>query len=341
MTKSKNEPYGVILSCKGLHLTKQEVTFFSKINPFGFILFSRNFKSKKQLVELIKSLKTVSINQAPLIFVDQEGGRVQRFKNNEFIKYPPQKFFGDIYDADKKRAEKLSYINARLIAYELKEVGVDVNCSPVLDVFFQNGDEIIGNRSFSSDPEIVTTLAKSYCEGFRDGGILPVIKHFPGHGRANVDSHIDLPIISESLEDLEKIDLVPFRSLKSENLLMVAHILYENIDQKIAPYSKKLMTGLLEESIKFNGLIISDDLSMLALKGSIIERTKNCFKGGCDIVLYCSGNIDEMTEIYDYCDEINKKKFEYFEKCMKKINVRNINVEQYLNELNESGAFNL
>ena len=341
MTKSKNEPYGVILSCKGLHLTKQEVTFFSKINPFGFILFSRNFKSKKQLVELIKSLKTVSINQAPLIFVDQEGGRVQRFKNNEFIKYPPQKFFGDIYDADKKRAEKLSYINARLIAYELKEVGVDVNCSPVLDVFFQNGDEIIGNRSFSSDPEIVTTLAKSYCEGFRDGGILPVIKHFPGHGRANVDSHIDLPIISESLEDLEKIDLVPFRSLKSENLLMVAHILYDNIDQKIAPYSKKLMTSLLEESIKFNGLIISDDLSMLALKGSIIERTKNCFKGGCDIVLYCSGNIDEMKKIYDYCEEINKKKIEYFEKCMKKINVRDINIKQYLNELNESGAFNL
>ena len=135
-------------------------------------------------------------------------------------------------------------------------------------------------------------------------------------------------------------DLVPYMSLKNENFLMVAHILYKNIDINIAPYSNKILQSILEESINFEGLIISDDLSMLALSGTIIERTKNCFKGGCDIVLYCAGNLDEMIKIYDYCDQISKKKFEYFEKCSKKINVKNINVEQYFNELNESGAFN-
>ena len=340
MIKNKEIPKGIILSCKGFYLTKEESIFFSKINPFGFILFTRNYKSKKQLIKLIRSLKNTSINKNPLIFVDQEGGRVQRFKNDEFFKYPPQKFFGDIYFFDKKKAARLSYLNARLIAHELREVGVDVNCSPVLDVFFTKGDKIIGDRSFGSDPKSIAILAKKYCEGFKDGGIFPVIKHFPGHGRAEQDSHIELPIVSEDLEDIEKTDLVPYMSLKNENFLMVAHILYKNIDINIAPYSNKILQSILEESINFEGLIISDDLSMLALSGTIIERTKNCFKGGCDIVLYCAGNLDEMIKIYDYCDQISKKKFEYFEKCSKKINVKNINVEQYFNELNESGAFN-
>tara|TARA_B100000989_G_scaffold280138_1_gene243328 strand:- start:1407 stop:2420 length:1014 start_codon:yes stop_codon:yes gene_type:complete len=333
---SNKIPNGIILSCKSVKLEKKEIEFFSKVNPFGFILFSRNFKSKEQIQKLISDLKIITKNQQVLIFVDQEGGKVQRFNNYEFSNIPDQKYFGDIYYKSKKKALKLSYLNARLIAHELKEIGVDVNCSPVLDLYKQNANKIIDNRSFSSNEKVVTEIGRQYCIAFLDGGILPVIKHFPGHGRAKVDSHLDLPIIKTSKNKLLNHDIKPFKKLNDQIFIMISHILYDKLDKKIAPYSKKILIKLLKEKLKFNGLIISDDISMLALKGSLIERIKNCYKGGCDIVMYCSGNLKEMKNIYKFTKPIEKKKFEHFKSYLTNNKLKKINIKKARKKLYES-----
>ena len=329
-------PDGIILSCKGLSLNKNEKSFFSLINPFGFILFSRNFKSLTQLKKLISELKQVTKNPKILIFVDQEGGRVQRFKNFEFTKFPPQKLFGKIYKNDKKNAKKLVYYNSRLLSYELKEIGIDVNCSPVLDLYFDYGNKIIGDRSFSSDPKTVTSLGKEFCRGHKDSGVLPVIKHFLGHGRAKVDSHKSLPIINTKKKDLYKSDILPFKELSDEIFIMVAHIIYKDIDEIVAPYSKKILRDILMNELGFKGLIISDDLSMSALSGSLSSRIKKCYNGGCDIVLYCSGFIEDMKKIYKNVKKIKKKKFEYFENYLLETKVKSIDINKLKSKLNES-----
>ena len=330
-------PDGIILSCKGLSLNKNEKSFFSLINPFGFILFSRNFKSLAQVKKLIHELKQVSKNPKVLIFIDQEGGRVQRFKNHEFTKFPPQRIFGKIYKNDKKKAKKLAYYNSRLLSYELKEIGIDANCSPVLDLYFDYGDKIIGDRSFSSDPKTVTSLGKEFCRGHKDSGVIPVIKHFPGHGRAKVDSHKFLPTISTKKKVLCKSDMLPFKELSDEIFIMVAHVIYKDIDEIVAPYSKKILKNILIKELGFKGLIISDDLSMSALSGSLSSRTKKCYNGGCDIVLYCSGLIDDMKKIYKNVKKIKKKKFEYFENYLLETKVKSIDIKKLKSKLNESG----
>ncbi len=305
-------PKGVVLSCNGQKISPNEFNFFSKIKPFGFILFKRNFKSKKQIKNLISDLKSISLNKNLQIFVDHEGGRVQRFNNEEFSTIPPQKIFGDIFKINPKKAKNLAFLYSKLMGVELKEIGVDVNCSPVLDVFFDFGDDIIGDRSFSENPEIVTELAKLYCDGMKDSGIFPVLKHFPGHGRAKCDSHKMLPVISASLKDLEEKDLMPYKTLKDENFLMLAHILYSRLDKKVAPYSKVIIEKILNKMINYQGFILSDDLDMKALEGNIHSKAKNCYKGGCDILLYCSGVLSDMKKIYNISKSLCKKKFEFF-----------------------------
>ena len=329
-------PNGIVLSCKSFRLERKEIEFFSKTTPFGFILFSRNFKSKSQIKKLISDLKIITKNPKVLIFVDHEGGKVQRFKNDEFTNIPDQRYFGNIYKKSKKKGLKLSYLNARIIAYELKEIGIDVNCSPVLDLYRQNANKIIGRRSFGSHTKIVTELGKQYCVAFLDGGILPVIKHFPGHGRAKVDSHLDLPIIKTPKHILLNHDMKPFKKLNDQIFVMISHILYEKLDEKIAPYSKKILIKLLKEKLKFNGLIISDDISMQALKGSLKKRIKNCYMGGCDLVMYCSGDLKEMKTIYKFSKPIEKKKFEYFKNFISNNKVKKINIKKARKKVYES-----
>tara|TARA_X000000950_G_scaffold289429_1_gene413356 strand:+ start:11830 stop:12843 length:1014 start_codon:yes stop_codon:yes gene_type:complete len=305
-------PKGIVLSCSGTKISSSEFDFFSKIDPFGFILFTRNFKSKKQISELIKNLKNISLNKNLQIFVDHEGGRVQRFNNEEFFSIPSQKYFGDIYKKNCDKAKNLAFLYSRLMGFELKEIGIDINCSPVLDIFFDFGDNIIGDRSFSEDPEIVSNLAKIYCEGMRESGIFPVLKHFPGHGRSDKDSHKTLPEIKVNLNELKKIDLKPYVRLKNENFLMLAHILYSNLDKKVAPYSKIIIKNILKDIILYKGFTLSDDLDMKALNGDIKLKAKNCYNGGCDILLYCSGVLSDMKKIYSVSKLVCKNKFEFF-----------------------------
>ena len=270
-----------------LHLMKK---IFSKILILldSFFL-KRNFKNKKQIKRLIQNLKKATLNPDLLIFIDQEGGKVQRLDNHEFTKFPPQMTFGNIYKKDKKKALELAYKSAFLMGEQLKEICIDVNFSPVCDLFFDNAHKVIGDRSFGSDPELVLNLSNSFSKALKDSGIIPVPKHFPGHGRSKFDTHLRSSIINESYNDLIKTDLVPFKILDKSLMVMLAHIKYPLIDSKVATYSNKIIKNILRKKFKFKGLVISDDISMKAIKEDLKTKVTNCYKGGCDIVMYCKG----------------------------------------------------
>ncbi len=310
-------PKGIIFSISGYELTRQEYEFFSETNPFGFVLFTRNFKNKEQLKKLIKNLKSVTKNKTLLIFVDQEGGRVQRFSGNGFSKFSSQSIFGDIYNKNEELSKELSYLMSYLLATELKNVGVDVNFSPVCDLYFEYADSIIGDRSFHSNANVVLNLTKEYCKGLRDGGIIPVLKHFPGHGRSLQDTHKQASTININYKELEVTDLVPFQNMKNQSLLMLAHIIYPKIDKVVATYSKKI-NQIIRDKFAFNGLIITDDISMNALKEKIEIVTINSLNAGCDIILYCSGVLDEMKRIYPLSKNLKKLYYQYFKDDMLK-----------------------
>lgn len=317
---------GVIFSCKGTKLSSDEKSFFSKIYVFGFILFKRNFTTTYQIKTLINEIRDISKNKNLFFFVDQEGGRVQRFNNKEFLKIPPQNFFGKQYTKNKSLARKLAFYNAFNIGAQLKDVGIDANFSPVLDIKYSYGNKIIGDRSFGDDPKMVSVLGKEYCKGFRASGIFPVLKHFPGHGRAKEDSHLTLPYVNANIKDLKATDLIPFNDLHKEIFIMLAHIVYKNIDQNVATYSSKIIQDLLRKRIGFEGLIITDDLSMQALTGNVKEKTLNSYNAGCDIVLYCDAKLDEMNEIYKFSRKISDEKLDYLynqKKSMQKVDISN------------------
>ena len=320
-------PDGIILSISGKSITTEESNFFKKIKPLGFVLFSRNFKDKKQITKLIRELKQVSLNKLALIFIDQEGGKVQRLKNNEFTRFSSQKKFGDIYLEDKNKSKKLSYFSSFLLGTELKSIGVDVNFSPVCDLFFKFGDKIIGDRSFGSNPFMVKQLCSQFSKGLRHSGILPVLKHFPGHGRSLVDTHDHPSEIMTDEKTLWKEDFVPFLNLKNESLLMLAHIKFTKIDNKVATYSSKI-NYLLRKKFLFNGLILTDDISMKALGDDLTEITKNSYKAGCDVVLHCNGNLSDIKKIYPYVRSLKKKYYHYFLNDMLNLKLKNHNISE-------------
>ena len=305
-------PKGIIFSCLTYELLDEEISFFCKTNPLGFVLFKRNYRDKDQLNKLIIQLKKISLNKNALIFVDQEGGKVQRFDGEGFTKFPSQSFFGDLYKTDKQKAISLAYKSSFLMGFELKQINVDVNFSPVCDIFFSEGDDVIGTRSFSEDPSAVFNLSKAFCDGLCDSKIYPVLKHFPGHGRSMHDTHIKKSIVSASFKDLEKVDFVPFKLLENQRMVMLAHIIYKNIDNEVATFSKVINQSILRDKFLFKGLILSDDLSMKALSGSIINKVKKTYDAGCDVILYCKAKLDEMRMIYPNTLTINKSRYEYF-----------------------------
>ncbi len=306
-----SEPESIILSVSGYELQKDEVEFFRNTNPLGFVLFKRNFKNKKQLVYLTNSLKQITQNKGLLIFIDQEGGKVQRLDNDEFIQFPPQKLFGDIYEKDAKLALDLAYKSSFLMGNQQKAVGIDVDFSPVCDLYYKNANEIIGSRSFSHDPLVVYELSKIFCKGLLDSGVIPVPKHFPGHGRSLEDTHLKSSVINVGFDELYETDLVPFKILNDSLMVMLAHIVYPEIDNIVATYSRKIIS-ILRNKFHFKGLVISDDISMNALSGSKIDRVKKSYEAGCNIILYCAGNLKEIKEIYPHIERIEKKLFEEF-----------------------------
>ncbi|PIR39530.1 MAG: beta-N-acetylhexosaminidase [Alphaproteobacteria bacterium CG11_big_fil_rev_8_21_14_0_20_39_49] len=302
----------VIFGIEGQEVSSREKDFFKNVKPIGFILFARNVDNPEQVKALVGDLKSVVGWDCPVL-IDQEGGRVSRLKPPHWRNSPPMSVFAQLAKTDIKKAEQASYLNSRIIGKELFDLGINVDCAPVCDLLFDDAHNIIGDRSFGSDVEIVTRLARKSAQGFLDSGILPVIKHIPGHGRALSDSHLELPVVDASPEELYESDFKVFKNLCNMPWAMTAHILYKAIDDKKPATLSQNLINIIRNEIGFKGFLISDDLSMEALQGSFASRTRESLNAGCDAVLHCNGKMDEMVEIADNVGELSgmaKKRLE-------------------------------
>jgi len=296
-------PRAVLLGCAGDHLTAAERRFFAAANPLGFILMRRNCRARDQVRSLVADLRAaVGRNDAPVL-VDQEGGRVARLRPPEWRRYPAAAQIAALPDPLALEAARL---DARLIAEDLAEVGITVDCAPVLDLPVREADPVIGNRAFGDDPARVARLGRAFCEGLLAGGVLPVIKHIPGHGRARVDSHRACPLVEADRAVLAQSDFAPFRALSAMPWAMTAHIVFAAIDDGApATFSRPVIDTIIRGEIGFAGVLVSDDIAMGALDGTLSERTRRALAAGCDLVLHCSGVMAEMAEIVDAAPPIS------------------------------------
>ena len=287
-----------IYGCSGHDLSADERAFFREAQPWGFILFARNIVDRKQVCALVDSLReTVNDARAPVL-IDQEGGRVARLRPPHWHERPPAARFGEVFAGAAEAGLEAAYLNARLIAHDLSDVGINVDCLPVLDVPVDGADAIIGDRAFATDPAAIIALGRAVIEGMLEGGVLPVMKHIPGHGRATADSHLGLPRVTADAEQLSATDFVTFRSLNQCPMAMTAHVVYEAIDpQRPATTSPKVIRDVIRGEIGFDGFLMSDDVSMGALEGPISARAKAALFAGCDGVLHCNGKLEEMKDV--------------------------------------------
>jgi beta-N-acetylhexosaminidase len=286
-----------IAGCSGPRLLHEERAFFKESRPWGFILFKRNIEEPDETRRLVSELRH-SVGYHAAVLIDQEGGRVQRLGPPHWPKYPAARRFGEIYARDKLLARECCRLNALLIARDLTALGINVDCLPVLDVPVEGAHDVIGDRAYAHRAEVVAVLGRAAAEGLLAGGVLPVIKHIPGHGRALSDSHLSLPMVEASRKSLLAHDFLPFECLADLPAAMSAHVVYRAIDPTApATVSRRVIQSVIRRKIGFNGLLISDDLSMKALAGSYHERAAACFKAGIDIALHCNGNLEEAREV--------------------------------------------
>jgi beta-N-acetylhexosaminidase len=287
------EPAAAILGCAGPDLSRDEAAFFRETDPFGFILFARNVTDPDQLRRLTGDLRS-SVARDALILVDQEGGRVQRLRAPHWREWLPP------YDHVARSGAAVSrsiYLRYRLIAEELRGVGIDVNCAPLADIAATATHPFLRNRCFGEAAETVISAARAAAEGLADGGVLPVIKHLPGHGRAEADSHQSLPRITAPLEVLSTHDFRPFRTLRYLPMAMTAHVVLEAVDALRPATQSPAVIRLVRDEIGFDGLLMTDDLSMQALSGTLGERTGAAIAAGCDVALHCNGDRAEMADV--------------------------------------------
>jgi len=291
-----------IFGCAGPRLSADEAAFFAEVNPWGFILFKRNVETPDQVRRLTDALRAcVGRPDAPIL-IDQEGGRVQRLGPPHWPVYPPGRAYGTLAGNDPLLRREITRLGARLIAHDLATLGINVDCVPVLDVPQAGAHNIIGDRAYGQTPEEVAYLGRAAAEGLIAGGVLPIIKHIPGHGRALADSHLDLPVVDASREALSSVDFAPFRVLSDMPMAMTAHVVYAAIDpRRPATTSRRAIRDVIRGEIGFSGLLMSDDLSMKALSGDFAERTRASLAAGCDVVLHCNGDMAEMKPIAEAC----------------------------------------
>jgi beta-N-acetylhexosaminidase len=294
------KPMPAIFGVEGLAITDRERDFFDGTRPFGFILFARNVVTKDQVRALVTDLREGCGCTNALLFIDQEGGRVARLRPPEWPEYPPAAIFGELACIDRNRGARAAWLNARLIADDLYDLGIRADCLPVLDLPARGSHDIIGDRAFDPDPHIVSSLGLAVCDGLMDGGVLPVLKHIPGHGRAMADSHDSLPVVSTEAQLLRHRDFSPFQALAHMPFAMTAHIIYSEFDDKRpATVSSRIIHNVIRDEIGFSGALMSDDLNMQALQGTLTERTRSAQQAGCDLALHCSGVFEEMTDVAD------------------------------------------
>jgi beta-N-acetylhexosaminidase len=287
-----------ITGVSGPELTADERTFLGVERPWGFILFKRNIESPAQVSALVGELrKTLGAPDAPVL-IDQEGGRVARLGPPHWPVYPPGAIFGTLYDIDRKLGLAAARLSARLIAADLADLGISVDCLPLADVPVPGADAVIGNRAYGTEPGKVAAIARAVTEGLAQGGILPVLKHIPGHGRATADTHFRLPLVDTPQAELERTDFAAFQALSDLPMAMTAHVVFSALDPAHpATTSATMVEQVIRGVIGFQGLLMSDDVSMNALAGSIAQRTQAIVTAGCDIVLHCNGKLDEMRVV--------------------------------------------
>ena len=288
----------VIFGLSGKHLTAAEKKLLKQVKPAGFIFFSRNIEDPKQLKELIESICQIQGTKKRLLLIDQEGGRVSRLKPPYWRLPPPAKYFGNMAKANPAQAKKELEHNVHLIARDLHDLGLNTVCAPVLDLIIEGQDPIIGDRAFGDDPQLVAKMGRWLAEAYITQGILPIIKHIPGHGRALVDSHHLLPKITTDLKTLGQSDFIPFQSLADMPMAMTAHVQLMAVDpRETVTTSKKVIQEIIRDMIGFKGILLSDDIAMKALSGSVAERTIKSLQAGCQLILHCNGNMDEIQEM--------------------------------------------
>ncbi len=294
-------PLPVILGCLGPTLAPEEREFFRAVDPLGFILFGRNIVDPQQVRGLVDELRaTVARADAPVLS-DQEGGRVARLKPPHWRTAPPAGKIGAVAASrGLEEACEAAWLNSRLLADDLVALGIDVDCAPVADVPIPEAHAIIGDRAYSNDAFLVGKIARAAAEGLLEGGVLPVIKHIPGHGRALADSHEDLPVVEDRRAALDGSDFAPFRALADMPWAMTAHVVYTAIDaEHPATTSPRVISEVIRSHIGFKGVLVSDDLSMKALDGDLGSRARAAIGAGCDLVLHCTGIYDEMKEVVE------------------------------------------
>ena len=286
-----------ITGIEGLSLGGNERAFLRDADPWGFILFRRNVDTPAQVSALVAALRDTVGRNAPVL-IDQEGGRVQRLAPPHWPSYPPGAFYGAIYDRDRTAGLIAAKLGARLIASDLFALGIDVDCLPLADVPVREADPVIGNRAYGMTAAKVAAIGAAVAQGLIEGGVLPVLKHIPGHGRATADSHHRLPVVEADRATLESSDFAAFRPLAKLPLGMTAHVVFSAIDP-VAPAttSGTMVREVIRQHIGFDGLLMSDDVSMNALSGTLAERTRAALRAGCDVVLHCNGKLDEMRAV--------------------------------------------
>ena len=304
-----------ISGCASTSLSDEEKRFFAETCPWGLILFKRNIENPAQVTELTRSYREIAGRADAPVLIDQEGGRVQRLGPPHWPDFPAAEKLTSTSDT-KASVE----IGARLIANELTKLGINVDCLPVADLRFPGAHDVIGDRAYGSDPVEVAKLARAAAEGLIAGGVLPVVKHIPGHGRALADSHHELPRVSVTREELDRTDFEPFRRLSDLPLAMTAHVIYEAVDPMLpATISPVVVRDVIRDHIGFGGLLMTDDVSMKALSGAIAENTKAAFAAGCDLALHCNGKMDEMRAVAAESPPLDGKAAERAKKALDRI----------------------
>jgi beta-N-acetylhexosaminidase len=286
-----------ITGVAGTALTSEERRFLIDAQPWGLIVFKRNVGNPGALRRLIDDFRAAVGRDAPVL-IDQEGGRVQRLGPPHWPAYPPGAAYGALYDRDRTTGLAAAQLGARVIAADLAAIGIDVDCMPIADVPVAGADPVVGDRAFGTQPDKVAEIAAAFAKGLAEGGVLPVLKHIPGHGRATADSHKKLPVVKADRATLEATDFAAFRPLVALPLAMTAHVVFTAYDA-VAPAttSATIVHDVIRDSIGYMGLLMSDDISMGALSGSFGERTRAAIAAGCDVVLHCNGKMSEMRAV--------------------------------------------
>lgn len=294
-----------ITGVSGTALTDDERAFLRDQRPWGFILFKRNIETPDQVTRLVEEMRSAIDQPGAPVLIDQEGGRVQRLQPPQWPAYPPGAVFGALYDVDRETGLEAARLSSRLIAADLADLGITVDCLPLADVPVPGADSVIGNRAYGTTPEKVAAIARAVTDGLAQGGVLPVLKHIPGHGRAAADSHFRLPTVDTPAAELAKTDFAAFKPLADLPMAMTAHVVFSALDPaQPATTSATIIEQVIRGTIGFQGLLMSDDVSMNALQGSIAERTRASFKAGCDVVLHCNGTLGEMIQVAGEAPEL-------------------------------------